>query len=131
MIGETPLLEFKEQNPGVRQLTDEENQQLADYNKQAETKAEEILGKVLSGGDFAALAKQYSEDEKTKEASGDLGWVTTNDQPELVELAKKIPVGKTSTDLTTSGLGYEIIKLEGKRDKTDAFTNQPVQEVKA
>ena len=48
MIGETPLLEFKEPNPDPQTtLTDEQKQQLATYNQEAETKAENVLKEVL------------------------------------------------------------------------------------
>ncbi len=73
MIGETPLLEFKEANTEVKKLTAEEQKQLTDYNKLAEKRAEEVLGKVISGGDFSALAKQYSEDQNTRDNGGEMG----------------------------------------------------------
>lgn len=131
MIGETPLLEFKEENTEVRKMTDAEKKQLDEYNKAAEKKATDVLGKVLSGGDFSALAKQYSEDADTKDKGGDLGWITVKDNQELVDAAAKLQTGKTSTDLIKTSKGYEIVKLEGKRDKTDSFTNEPEKEVKA
>ena len=36
--------------------------------------AEEVLQQVKSGGDFAALAKKYSEDEGSKVNGGDLDY---------------------------------------------------------
>lgn len=131
MIGETPLLEFKERNMDVRDLTAEEKAQMEKYNKEAEKKAESVLGKVLSGGDFAALAKEFSEDEKTKDNGGDLGWITEKDNEEIVKLAKSFSVGKTSRELVTGSQGYEIAKLEGRRVKTDQFSGQEEKEVKA
>lgn len=47
--------------------------------KTAETKAQDLLKQVRAGGDFAALARQHSEDA-SKEAGGDLGWVAQNGQ---------------------------------------------------
>ncbi|MDD4271715.1 MAG: peptidylprolyl isomerase [Patescibacteria group bacterium] len=131
MIGETPLLEFKEQNTEIRQVTAQETTQLNDFNKTAEKQATEVLGKVLSGGDFKALATAYSQDEKTKAAGGDLGYITEKDNPEIYNLAKNIPVGKTSADLGKVTNGYEIIKVEDKRVKTNAFSNTEEKEVKA
>lgn len=131
MIGETPLLEFKEQNTEVRKITPDEQKQLDAFNKAAEAKATEVLGKVLSGGDFKALAAAYSQDAKTKDNGGDLGWITEKDNAEIYNLASKIAVGKTSTDLSKTASGYEILKVEGKRDKTDPFTNKPEIQVKA
>jgi protein-export membrane protein SecD len=136
MIGETPLLEFKEQNTEKRALTAEEKKSMEAFNKAANKKAEEVLGKVLSNGDFAALANQYSDDPANVDSSGakkggESGWISEQDNPELFKLAQKVPVGKASTDLTKTSRGYELIKNEEKRTKTDPFNNQPQVEVKA
>ncbi|MDO9399150.1 MAG: protein translocase subunit SecD [bacterium] len=130
MIGETPLLEFKEQSSGIRQMTKEEKVQLDSFNKLAEQRAEKMLGKIISGGDFNALAKQFSEDEKTKDNGGDLGWINSQNNSQIFELAKKVPLGKTTTDLAVSGSGYEIIKVVGQRNKKDAFGKQEEKDEK-
>ncbi|MBI4811861.1 protein translocase subunit SecD [Candidatus Falkowbacteria bacterium] len=131
MIGETPILEFKEQTGEKRQLTDEEKKQLEDFNKEAEKKAEEVLGKVLSGGDFEALAREFSQDEKTKEAGGDLGWITENDNLQMVVFARELKKGEATKDLKRTGDGFEIMKMEDERVKTDPFANESEKEVKA
>ncbi len=131
MIGETPLLEFKEQNNEIRKMTAEETKQLNDFNQAAENNATEILGKVISGGDFNALASTLSQDEKTKASGGNLGWITEKDNPEIYNLAKNIEVGKTSTDLGRVTGGYEIIKVMDKRAKVNPFNNTEDKEVRA
>ncbi len=131
MIGETPLLEFKEESAETRELTEEEKNELNNYNTQAEKRAEEILGKVLSGGDFSALAKEFSEDSAAKDNGGDLGWITEKDNAEIFNLAKGIAAGKTSADLQQASQGYEIIKVEEKQVKKDPFTEQEEKEAKA
>lgn len=131
MIGETPLLEFKEQETEIKELTEEEMKELEEFNQAAEKKAGEVLGKIISGGDFAALAKEFSEDENTKENGGDLGWITELDNPEIFNLAKEINIGQTSLELLKSSQGHEIIKVEDKRTKTDPFSNKQEREVKA
>lgn len=131
MIGETPLLEFKEQNTEVRKITPDEQKQLDDYNKAAEKQATEVLGKVISGGDFKALAAAFSQDSQTKNSGGDLGYITEKDNPEIYNLAKNIAVGKTSADLGKVAGGYEIFKVEDKRVQTDPFTKAEVKQVKA
>lgn len=132
MIGETPLLEFKEQNTDKRELTSEEQKNINDFNKQAEKKAVEVLGKVISGGDFSALAQAYSQDDASKANGGDLGWILESANSEIYNIAKKMKPGETSKDLAKSSQGYEILKLEEKRSKTDPFNNNEAEkEVKA
>ncbi|MFA6170968.1 MAG: protein translocase subunit SecD [Patescibacteria group bacterium] len=132
MIGETPILEFKEEKAGGSALTADQKKQMDDYNKKAEAKAAEALGKVMSGGDFSALAKQYSEDPDTKDKGGDMGWITEKDQPEIAGAVKNLAPGKFTNDLVKTAGGFEILKLEAKRDKKNPFNEQQTEkEVKA
>lgn len=131
MIGETPLLEFKEENKEIRKMTPEEIKELNDYNKAAEARAAEVLGKIISGGDFKALASAYSDDEKTKDNGGDLGWLMEKDNPEIYNLAKNIAIGKTSLDLGRVTGGFEIIKVEDKMVKVNPFNNEAEKEIRA
>lgn len=116
-IGETPLLEFKEQRTDTPKLTEEQKKEMAAYNKKAQEKATDVLGKLLSGGDFGALAKQFSEDVDTKDKGGDLGWIAKNDNPDLAKAAEIVGIGKTSKDLITAADGYELLKVDEKRIK--------------
>lgn len=132
MIGETPLLEFKEQNTQKRELTAEEKNSLDAFNKQAEDQATLVLGKALSGGDFSALAKEYSQDDASKANGGDLGWVTEKDQPEIVGIVSGFKAGEITKDFKKTSSGFEIVKLIEKRIKTDPFNEQTQEkEVKA
>lgn len=47
--------------------------------KSAETKAQDLLKQARAGADFAALARQHSDDS-SRDAGGDLGWVAKNGQ---------------------------------------------------
>ncbi len=116
-IGETPLLEFKEQRTEAPVLTEEQKKEIETFNKDAQKKAEAVLGKLLSNGDFAALAKEFSEDKTSKDDGGDLGWVAAKDNPDLASAAEKVGVGKTSKDLTKTTAGYELLKVDGKQIK--------------
>lgn len=131
MIGETPLLEFKEQNNEARKMTAEETSRMNDYNKAAEKTAAEVLGKIISGGDFKALAAAYSQDENTKSNGGSLDWISEKDNQQIYTLAKDIPAGKTSSDLGKTAGGFEIIKVEDRRVKKNPFDNTEEKEVKA
>jgi protein-export membrane protein SecD len=114
-IGETPLLEFKEQRTGpAPTLTADQQKQVNDFNKKAETKAQDVLGKLLSGGDFSALAKAFSEDTQTKDSGGSLGMVSKRDNADLAKAAEAIGVGKSSKDLIRTTAGFELLKVEAK-----------------
>ena len=76
--------------------------------------AEAVLAKVKAGGDFAALAKQYSEDG-SKDAGGDLDYFGRGAMvKEFEDAAWALEIGKT-TDLVKSQFGFHIIKLTDKK----------------
>ncbi|MFH1522422.1 MAG: protein translocase subunit SecD [Patescibacteria group bacterium] len=131
MIGETPLLEFKEKSSEQRELSEQEKGALEEFNKEADKKAEEVLGKLISGGDMAALASEYSDDEQTKINGGDLGWLIKSENSEIFNIAKSLEIGKTTKDLVRASKGYEIVKLEDKRSRVNPFTEEAEKEIKA
>ncbi|HER34161.1 MAG TPA: hypothetical protein ENO19_01665, partial [Halothiobacillaceae bacterium] len=76
----------------------------------AET-AQTVVDRLQAGDDFAELAKEYSQDEQTKESGGDLGWFSYELMlPEMAEPARTIPVGQFSDPLMTR-YGYTIIMI--------------------
>jgi protein-export membrane protein SecD len=130
MIGETPLLEFKEQSDEQRELSQEEKELIEDFNKEADKRAEDVLGKLLSGGDFGAIAKEYSDDESA-ENNGDLGWVSKSERPDLTNLIDSLEVGEHTKDLIPFIDGYRLIKLEDKRFRENPFNNEEEKEIRA
>lgn len=85
-----------------------------------EAKAKEVRERAANGEDFAALAKEFSEDPGTKEKGGSLG-VTTYDTtqyvPEFTEGFKNLKEGEIS-DLVKSTHGYHIIKITDYKEKS-------------
>jgi peptidyl-prolyl cis-trans isomerase D len=77
----------------------------------AKAKAEEILAKLKAGANFAALAKQYSEDPGTKDKGGDLGFF---DRGEMVkpfeEVAFALKPGEYG--IAESQYGFHVIQVE-------------------
>jgi peptidyl-prolyl cis-trans isomerase SurA len=76
--------------------------------------AEEILGKLVKGADFARMAQMYSEDS-TRDLGGDWGWVERKTLAgELEKVAFSLPKGKVSNIIEVGG-NYYILKVEDKR----------------
>jgi protein-export membrane protein SecD len=123
LIGETPLLEFKEQNnEPARDLTAEEKKQMDDYNAAAEKTAKDLLTEAKTTADFAQLVKDKSEDQNTKANGGDLGYLKKDDPgyPEIYDaIAKLKPVSGAIIDkVITDDNGYNIVKItDVKKDE--------------
>jgi peptidyl-prolyl cis-trans isomerase D len=101
-------------------MTDSEIQEI-------QKKAEDVDKKAMAGGDFAALAKQYSEDDATKDKGGDLGWIVRGQTvPEFEAAAFRLPKGSIS-DVIKTPYGLLIIKV---LDQEKART-QTLEEVRA
>lgn len=76
--------------------------------------AEEILGKLAAGADFARMAQMYSEDS-TRDLGGDWGWIERKTlAPELEKVAFNLPVKKTSNIVELGG-NYYILRVDEKR----------------
>ena len=83
-----------------------------------ESDAKDILTKLTNGEDFAALAKQYSQDETTRDRGGDLGWFTADEllTPQLSETAFKLQAGQIAGPIATE-LGYHVIQVLETADR--------------
>jgi peptidyl-prolyl cis-trans isomerase D len=88
--------------------------------------AEDILQKVKAGGDFAALAKQFSEDEVSSSKGGDLDYFGRGAMvPEFEQAAFGMKAGDVS-DLVKTSFGFHIIKIVDKREAA----TKPLAEVR-
>jgi len=77
----------------------------------SEADAMDVLLKLRSGGDFAALAKQYSQDKATSETGGDLGFFPRGVMPiEIEAVAFALNPGQTSGIVKTD-FGHHIIQV--------------------
>ncbi len=81
----------------------------------ARKKAEDVLRQVKAGGDFAALAKKYSDDPGSKDKGGSLGWIQRGRTvKEFEQAAFALDKGGTSA-IVQSPFGFHIIHVDDKR----------------
>ncbi len=132
MIGKTPLLEFKEKTNTQRELSEEERKELKEFNQKSEEKAEEVLGKVLSGGDFDSLMQEYDEKRPEEEQrKTDAQWIDNTEFPELANSIRDMNPGEVGSDLIETSKGFSIIKLQEERVKTNPLTGEEEKQVNA
>jgi foldase protein PrsA len=80
-----------------------------------EKTADDIEAKLKAGGDFAALAKQYSTDPSTKDKGGELGFFGKGQMvPAFQAAAFADHVGKITVPVK-SPFGWHIIQVEAKK----------------
>ncbi len=111
MIGETPILEFKEENKEPpRELTADEKKQLETFNKDAKKKADEALREARKGGDFGEIVKKYSEDEQSKNNGGYLGYISKNNNFEMFGVLEKMAENQISQTPARLSDGLNVLK---------------------
>lgn len=99
LIGETPILEFKEQNEETKQrdLTPDEKKKLEEQNAAAKKKSEDLLSKLQKNSQaFEALARSDSTDAPSQAAGGDLGFIKA--KPEYQALYETLRDQHVSSD---------------------------------
>ncbi len=118
-IGQTPLLEFKEQsNAPAPKATDAQKKEVATYNEAAKVKATGLLGRALKGEDFAKLAQEYSEDPGSQTKGGDLDWFGEGTMvKEFSVAAFSLKKDQIMPKLIKTAFGYHIIKKTDEREK--------------
>lgn len=95
-----------------------------------EARANEVANKAKSGESWDDLAKTYSEDVKTRDSGGDLGWIARgnlvidNKQvPEFEDAAFKAKIVEIFGPVK-SQVGFQIGKVDDKKGKVqESYTN--------
>lgn len=82
----------------------------------ARGRATEVLKEMKAGADFAALAKQYSEDPGSAPGGGDLGYFERGQMVGPFEEAAFSLAPTQTSDLVESTFGYHIILVADKRE---------------
>ncbi|MBI2463845.1 protein translocase subunit SecF [Candidatus Peregrinibacteria bacterium] len=93
---------------------------------EAKKRAEEILAKAKSeGADFAALAKEYSEDQGSKENGGDLGFFTAEKMVKEFSDAAFAMQKDQISDIVKSQYGFHIIKVANIKELSTETKIEP------
>lgn len=83
-------------------------------------KANEVITKLDEGSEFADLAKEYSDDDATKDNGGSMGIVNTIELDDVTrQELTKLEVGKYSTTPVETEYGYEIFLKVSAKEKPE------------
>ncbi|CAN5654376.1 hypothetical protein BH20ACI4_BH20ACI4_03240 [soil metagenome] len=100
-VTDEDVKKYMEENPGLGS------------KEEKKAKADELLAKVKNGEDFAALAKEFSEDPGSKEKGGLYEGIAEGSfVPEFEKAAFSLKPGEIYAELVPTKFGYHIIKLE-------------------
>lgn len=124
VIGETPLLEFKEvveSAPDSATPSPEEITEVQNSNEEKRKLAEVLITRLKTGEAFEDLARQYSEDPANKDSGGDLGWVKRGLFTAEFEKAvfDDLQAGELRQTPLFTEFGYHIIKKIDERTAED------------
>jgi peptidyl-prolyl cis-trans isomerase C len=139
-----PVQKVQEKVAGDAEPTDEEIQKFYDQNKEAQfttpeqvcvshilfakdqkDKAEDVKKQLEDGGDFAKLAKQYSQDPGSAEKGGDLGCLGKGETvPPFEEAAFGAEEGEIVGPVKTQ-FGYHLLEVTEKKPQQ----TRPLSEV--
>ncbi|HEV8630551.1 MAG TPA: peptidylprolyl isomerase [Thermoanaerobaculia bacterium] len=87
----------------------------AEQKLAARRKAEGLLARLKAGGDFAALARESSDDAGTKSEGGLLPWLSPGESaPPFEKVAFALAPGAVS-GVVESAFGFHILRLEDRR----------------
>lgn len=97
----------------------------AENDSVVKLRADSLYNVAVSGGDFGALAAQYSEDPGSKNRGGEVGYFGRDRMvPEFETVSFALADGEISTPVRTS-YGYHIIKKIGSRSFPSLEENTP------
>jgi len=92
----------------------------ADQVNAAKAKIDKVAADLKGGADFAAEAKQFSEDTGSASQGGDLGFFARGQMdPDFEKAAFATPVGQVS-DPFRSQFGWHVVKILEKKGQVDS-----------
>lgn len=99
------------------------------FKPEDKKEAQQVLEELEDGGDFAALAKQYSVDTATASKGGDLGWPSTAYVAEFESAVSKLDKGETS-GLVKTPYGWHIIRVTDTRKTSQQSYDEVKEQIK-
>jgi peptidyl-prolyl cis-trans isomerase D len=101
----------------------------ADEEKKVRERAQFVLAKARGGADFAALAREFSQDS-TGPAGGDLGWFTAGQMvPEFEKAVFALGKGQVGAELVRTQFGLHVVKVDDVREAGTPSFEQARDEV--
>lgn len=89
-------------------------------DEQAHAKVEALRARIVAGEDFAAVAREGSDDDTTAALGGDLGWFAGDSYGAGVgEAVRALSPGEVSQPFRTN-VGWHIVKLDDVRNTDKA-----------
>lgn len=125
-VGASYILEKQIVDPGLKKFYDDRKQEIRmshimfgpvdESFEKAKKKAEEVMGYLKSGIAFSELARQYSDDNYTKNDGGDIYWITAGQViPEFERVAYSTEPGTVYPEIVKTNFGYHIIAVTAKQ----------------
>lgn len=113
-VDSSEVRQFYENNVG-NFTRDKEEVRLSHIFVRTQEAADSAYAALRSGQDFALVAQRFSEDMKSSQRGGDLGFFPSEDlDPSLARVAFRLPVGSHS-EAIESGYGYHLIKVTDRQ----------------
>lgn len=121
LIGETPLLEFKEQSAETQDISAEPNAEAVAFNKQVLSQAQAALKEIKANGNWQTVADKYKAKLENKDG------ITAESQPELAAVLQNLSVNGVTDSPVKVGESLMVVKLLNKADKENPFKDQAGQ----
>lgn len=89
--------------------------------------ANDLVKRIQNGESFEKLAKEYSEDQYTKNQGGDIYWITAGQTiPEFDRAVYKTKKGELYPEPIKTNYGYHIIKVTNEQPRVYAVHAQHI-----
>lgn len=104
--------------PSVSDDADED--EIKEAEAEALKTAKKVIKELNNGGDFAKLAKKYSQEEATASKGGDLGYFQLDEMvSEFSDAVKELKKNEYTKEPVKTQYGYHVILKTGEKEKPE------------